>query len=77
MNPLGKTLEQGLRYAVPLAAPEPLLSVPFPYGGPVLTGTGSTVAVLRTTTAEPELLAAWFLTARLEAEAAPDAAAVY
>lgn len=74
MNPLGKTLEQGL--PVPLAAPDPLLSVPFPYGAPVLTGTGITVAVLMTTAAEAELLApAWFLTARLEA--APDGEAVY
>lgn len=76
MNPLGKTLEHGF-LPVPLAAPAPLLSVPFPYGAPVLMATGTTVAVLRTTTAEAELLAPpGTLTARLEAAAAPDGDAV-
>jgi hypothetical protein len=64
-NPLGKTLGQGflpLPAALPLAAAVPLqcVAVPLPYGAPVLTGTGTTDAVLTTTTTE--LLAAAWLT---------------
>ena len=44
MNPLGKTLLHFFLVEV--------VSVPFPYGAPVETGTGTTVAVLMMTTAE-------------------------
>jgi hypothetical protein len=48
MNPDdGKTLEHFFLVVVE--------SVPFPYGAPVETGIGTTVAVLRTTTAAPEV----------------------
>jgi len=66
-NPLGKTLEQGF---LPLAAavPLPYGAVPLPYGAPVLTGTGTTDAVLTTTTTElVPLPAAWLTPPGLEA----------
>jgi hypothetical protein len=44
MNPLGKTLLHFFLVEV--------VSVPFPYGAPVDTGMGTTVAVLMMTTAE-------------------------